>query len=213
MIFIFIPFQLLTLQAEKNDRITEIFLKVQLGMKVNPHAGVWFLPVWSVCHSFRQFALQQRKSRAQRWQCKKKGSSGAQSAVDSNRGLVHSRQCRRRWCRLCPSCAHKPRWPHTLLSGWMEKRGHTHTHGYLWCFIPSWKLSISNPTLLKIRTCLKTCSNKVVEKVWDTSPAVPRTTVQQLSSASPLWRPAPSPQTNLHSTIIRHLSACCCLLN
>lgn len=47
--------------------------------------------------------------------------------------------------------------------------------------------------------------------MWDTSPAVPRITVQQLSSASPPWRPAPSPQTNLHITVIRHLSTCCCL--
>lgn len=41
--------------------------------------------------------------------------------VASNRGLVRSRQCRRRWSRWCPSCVHKPCWPHTLPSDCREK--------------------------------------------------------------------------------------------
>lgn len=52
---------------------------------------------------------------------------------------------------------------HTSLRLNGEKRTHTHTR-LLMMFHTFMTTSISNPTLLKIKTCLKTCSSKVCRK-------------------------------------------------
>lgn len=47
-------------------------------------------------------------------------------------------------------------------------------------------------------------SDVKVEDVGNTSPAGSGITLQELSSVSPLWTPAPFPQSNLHIMHIQH---------
>lgn len=103
----------------------------------------------------------------------------------ASRGPARSRRCTRRWSHACPSCPHKPGWPHTLLSGWEGQREaviHAAT---------GWRAALKRTMYMPL---------------LPTSPAASGTTVQQPSSASPQPRPAASPQTNLHMCL--HVCNC-----